>query len=79
MNSSKILNSGDGTRPTTSGGVDNIGAGKRFKRKKANLNSPAPNEKKSENKKDSKSLAEDDSAPLGLTQSPQNDTGDSDK
>lgn len=67
MSNSNMLGSGDGTRPTTDGGVDNIGAAGSFTPGKGSANSPPPVERMSENKKDKASVAQDDSAPLGLT------------
>ena len=56
---------GDGTRPTTDGTVDNIGAGSSFN---PNGNDgPAGKERMAEKKTDAKSVENDDSAPLGLT------------
>ena len=58
---------GDGTRPTTDGTVDNIGAGSAFN---PNGNdSPAPRERLSDKKSDAESVEKNDSAPLGLTES----------
>ena len=54
-NSGTINTSGDGTRPTTSGGVDNIGGADGFipgKAKPANSGVPAPQEKMGENRQD---------------------------
>jgi len=69
MANTNSLSSGDGTRPTTDGGVDNIGAAGSFTPGKGGANAPAPREKMSELKKDKASVKRDDSAPLGLTES----------
>lgn len=63
------LGSGDGTRPTTDGGVDNIGAAGTFTPGKGSSNEPAPPEKMAENRKDKASVEQDDSAPLDMTES----------
>lgn len=61
-------NSGDGIRPTTDGGVDNIGAAGSFTPgQKGGSNSPAPPEKMSSlRKKDRASIKADDSAAFNL-------------
>lgn len=69
MVNSKPLASGDGSRPTTDGGVDNIGAAKSFTPGKGSVNAPAPKEKTPASKKDRASMKRDDSAPMGLTES----------
>lgn len=69
MANTNPLSSGDGTRPTTDGGVDNIGAAGSFTPGKGSSNEPAPREKMSESKKDRAAAKRDDSAPLGLTES----------
>ncbi len=69
MSNENNLGSGDGTRPTTDGGVDNIGAAGTFTPGKGSSNEPAPREKMSENKKDKASIKQDDAAPLGMTES----------
>ncbi|MDO9405867.1 MAG: hypothetical protein Q7T87_17690 [Polaromonas sp.] len=70
MSTSNIDHSGDGTRPTTDGGVDNIGAAGSFTPGKADGSSgPAPAEKMAEVRKDKASVKQDDSAPLGLSES----------
>lgn len=69
MANSNNLGSGDGTRPTTDGGVDNIGAAGSFTPGKGSSNAPAPVERMSQNKKDKASVEVDDSAPLGLPES----------
>ncbi len=67
------LGSGDGTRPTTSGGVDNIGAGERMGGKASpgadHNRAPAAPERMREKRSDLESLRQDDSAPFGIRQS----------
>lgn len=72
MNAGNINGSGDGTRPTTDGGVDNIGAASSFTpgQPGGGDEGPVGKEKMSEVRKDKASLARDDSAPLGLKQPP---------
>ena len=70
MANTHSMGSGDGTRPTTDGGVDNVGAAGGFTPGKGGANTPAPGEKMSEARKDKKSVKGDDSAPLGMTESP---------
>jgi hypothetical protein len=70
MANTNNLGSGDGTRPTTDGGVDNVGAAGSFTPGKGKRNEPVPPEKMSEVRKDRESARRDDSAPMGLTQSP---------
>ena len=58
--------SGDGTRPTTSGGTDNIGGAHSFtpgKKSKSGDASPAPPEKMSEKRQDAESDSADHPAP----------------
>ncbi|MCZ2496497.1 hypothetical protein GN316_06990 [Xylophilus sp. Kf1] len=57
---------GDGTRPSTDGTVDNMGAGSGFNPRGHDM--PAPKEKMAEKKSDAASVENDDSAPLGLTE-----------
>ena len=71
-NFNQVTGSGDGTRPTTSGGVDNIGAGEKFvgHQTKAGdeVSSPAAAERMSSKRKDVESARHDDSAPFFLTE-----------
>ena len=64
--------SGDGTRPTTSGGVDNIGAGEKFAAGSSaagtETSGPAPAEQMAAKRKNAESSARDDSAPFYLRQ-----------
>ena len=69
MANSNSLSSGDGTRPTTDGGVDNIGAAKSFTPGKGSSNAPPSHERVPDAKKDKASVKRDDSAPMGLTES----------
>jgi hypothetical protein len=62
-------NSGDGTRPTTSGGVDNIGAGERFTGKQTpggDVSAPAPTERMSEKRADARNSKHDDLDEFGM-------------
>jgi hypothetical protein len=72
MTSNQVTGTGDGTRPTTSGGVANIGAGASVTGKKNALGEtvegPAPDERMTANRKDADAARRDDSAPLGLTE-----------
>ena len=67
--------SGEGSRPTTSGGVDNIGAGEKFTAKQApegvEVTGPAPAEKAQAKRQDAAAAQRDDSAPFNLHQSAQ--------
>lgn len=72
MTNATPLNSGDGTRPSTDGGVDNIGAGAKFTSTRnaagENVAGPAPMERMREKQADADATQADDSAPFGLTQ-----------
>ncbi|MET3498258.1 DUF2934 domain-containing protein [Variovorax boronicumulans] len=72
MSDRQASRSGDGTRPTTSGGVDNIGGGESFTGKKnaagADVSGPAPGERMQDRQKSVESTAQDDSAAFGLTE-----------
>lgn len=65
---------GDGTRPTTDGGVDNIGAAGSFTPGQADTNAPGPKERMTEKKRDKASVKADDSAPLDLKASTATDS-----
>ncbi|MFC6284816.1 MULTISPECIES: hypothetical protein [Polaromonas] len=69
MTAANMIGSGDGTRPTTDGGVDNVGAAGTFTPGQGGKSAPAPKEKMSETKKDSVAAKSDDSAPLDMRQS----------
>ena len=67
------LGSGDGSRPTTDGTVDNIGAGKAFstgeqkgKDKRGEVSKPAPTERMSEKRKNVEASKADGSDAFGL-------------
>jgi len=65
--------SGQGSRPTTTGGVDNIGGASSFTPGKASKEgdaSPMPAEKMTEKKNDKAAMKQDDSAPWNLRPSP---------
>ncbi len=69
-----VTGSGDGTRPTTSGGVDNIGGAESFAARKTRAGEdfagPAPHERMQDKRKDVEGTKHDDSAPFGLTEDP---------
>ena len=59
----QVSSSGDGTRPTTSGGVDNIGAGEKFTGKQTpggDVAGPAPKERMSDKRSDVRNAKHDD-------------------
>jgi len=68
----RVTGTGDGTRPTTSGGVDNIGGAESFTARKTkageDVAGPAPRERMQDRKKDVEGTKHDDSAPFGLTE-----------
>ena len=66
---SKIMPTGAGSRPTTDGAADNIGAGSGFDPKNPNVDRPAPHERMAEKRADAASVAQDASAPFGLRES----------
>ncbi len=69
---SNVKSSGDGTRPSTDGGVDNIGAGEKFAAKKTavggDLSAPGPRERMQDRKANAEGTKHDDSAPFHLTE-----------
>ncbi|MDB5932320.1 MAG: hypothetical protein JWR60_4027 [Polaromonas sp.] len=65
--STDISSSGEGTRPTTSGGVDNIGGADGFtpgKKSDVSDTAPAPAEKMAEKRQDHNANRADHPAPL---------------
>ncbi|MBJ2158608.1 DUF2934 domain-containing protein [Variovorax sp. IB41] len=64
--------SGDGTRPATSGGVDNMGGAESFSGKKTaageDVSGPAPKERMQDKRKNVEATKHDDSAAFGLTE-----------
>lgn len=72
MSSTPLSGSGDGTRPTTSGGVDNIGGAEKFtttrNRAGENVSGPAPREQMQAKRKSAASSQGKDSAAFGLTE-----------
>ena len=72
MSDRPISASGDGSRPATSGGVDNMGAGESFTGKRSaageDVASPAPTEGMQAKRKNVKASKHDDSAPFRLTE-----------
>lgn len=68
-----VVGSGDGTRPSTDGGIDNIGAGEKFtsKRNVAGeevTGGPVPSEGLTKSKRDIEGTEHDDSASFGLNE-----------
>lgn len=72
MSNRPATGSGDGTRPATSGGVDNMGGGESFSGKKTvageDVSGPAPRERMQDKRKDVEATKHDDSAAFGLTE-----------
>ena len=72
MSDRPVTGSGDGTRPATSGGVDNMGGGASFSGNKnaagEDVSGPAPGERMQEKQKSTESTKQDDSAAFGLTE-----------
>lgn len=71
--SNRVTGTGDGTRPTTDGTVDNIGGGEKFTSKRNAAGEeisggPAPVEQMGSKRKDVESTKRDDSAPFGLNE-----------
>ena len=65
----QVSSSGDGTRPTTSGGVDNIGAGEKFTGKQTpggDVAGPAPHERMSDKRTDVRNAKHDDLDEFGM-------------
>ena len=71
MSNPPVAGTGDGTRPTTSGGADNIGAGEKLSTAKTaageSPSGPAPEENMPA-KRTVASTKEDESAAFGLTE-----------
>ena len=67
---SSVKGSGDGMRPTTSGGIDNIGAGEKFVTEKTaaggDISAPAPEEGMRYKRSDVEGTKHDDSAAYNL-------------
>lgn len=72
MSDRPVSSSGDGTRPATSGGVDNLGAGESFTGRKTaageDVSGPGPDERMQDRRKSVKATKQDDSAAFGLTE-----------
>jgi hypothetical protein len=72
--SNAIHRSGDGTRSTTDGGVDNIGAGEKFASGRSATGEPntgpAPHERLQEKRADVENTKKDDSVPYYLRGDP---------
>jgi hypothetical protein len=65
----QVTNSGEGTRPTTDGGVDNIGAGEKFTGKQTpggDVSGPAPKERMSDKRADVANSKRDDLDEFGM-------------
>lgn len=65
----QVSNSGEGSRPTTSGGVDNIGAGEKFTGKQTaggNVSGPAPKERMSDKRADAHNANRNDLDIFGM-------------
>lgn len=71
------LSSGDGTRPSTDGGVDNMGGAGRLPG--VNKDGAPPKERMSDNRKDAAAAEKDDSAAFGLTQEGKDETPNMEK
>ncbi len=72
-NQPSVVGSGDGTRPGTDGGIDNIGAGEKFTSKRNAVGEevtggPAPSEGMKKSKRDVEGTRHDDSAAFGLNE-----------
>jgi len=67
---SNIKGTGDGTRPTTDGGVDNIGAGEKFTTERtaagSEVSAPGPKERMKDKKADVENAKHEDSAAFDL-------------
>lgn len=61
--------SGDGTRPVTDATADNIGAGQRFNPSAPDNSAPAGKDGPAGKRADRASAQNDDSAPMGMTDS----------
>ncbi len=65
-----IAGSGDGTRPTTDGGVDNVGAGEKFTTQRTaaggEVTTHGPAERAGDKRLNAENSQRDDSAPFGL-------------
>lgn len=65
----QVSNSGEGTRPTTDGGVDNIGAGEKFTGKRTpggDVSGPAPKERMSDRRANVANAKQDDLDEFGM-------------
>jgi hypothetical protein len=73
----QISSSGDGSRPTTSGGVDNIGAGENFTGKHTpggDVVGPAPKERMSDKRSDVRNSKHDDLDAFGMREEQEAET-----
>lgn len=65
----QVSNSGEGSRPTTDGGTDNIGAGEKFTGKQTpggDVSGPAPKERMSDRRSNARNSKEDGLDAFGL-------------
>ena len=75
--SNQVSSSGDGSRPTTSGGVDNIGAGEKFTGKQTpggDVAGPAPKERMSDKRSDVRNAKHDDMDAFGMRDAQESET-----
>lgn len=73
----QVSSSGDGTRPTTSGGVDNIGAGESFTGRKTlggDVGGPAPKERMNDKRSDVRNAKHDDLDAFGMREEQEPET-----
>jgi hypothetical protein len=73
----QIGNSGEGSRPTTDGGVDNIGAGEKFTGKQTpggDVSGPAPKEQMSDSRADVDNSKRDDLDEFGMHEDLESET-----
>jgi hypothetical protein len=73
----QVHGSGDGSRPTTSGGVENIGAGEKFTGKQTpggDVAGPAPKERMSDKRSDVHNSKHDDLDAFGMREEQESET-----
>ena len=72
------MGTGDGTRPTTDGGVDNIGAGEKFTDSRSAAGEPdtgpAPGERMAQKRRNAEAARHDGSAAYGLRENFKSET-----
>ena len=72
-----VTSSGEGTRPTTSGGIDNIGAGEKFTGKQTpggDVAGPAPKERMSDKRSDVQNSKHTDLDEFGMREDLESET-----